>query len=441
MSGIAEVLLSLGHTVSGSDVKESERTIHLKNCGAAISIGHREENIQGASYLVYSAAIARDNVELKAAKKYDIPVIKRTQILADLMRTKKGVAVAGTHGKTTTTGILATIIEGSNLGPTYIIGGRPLNFQSHAKAGQGDYLLVESDESDGSFLLLNPIYSIVTNIDYDHMDFYQSKENLYATFVEYLNKVPFYGLVALNVHDENIKSLIPQIQRRWIGFGILDDLKKPPTVYATNIVNSDGKTAFDVTINEKKQGTVVINILGYHNILNSLGAIAISYFMGIDFQSIQRTLSLFQGMERRFQKLFEQDDFEIFDDYGHHPTEICATLKTLKEIRPFKRRIAIFEPHRFGRTREHWKEFSACFKDVDEVHVLDIYPASERPISEINSQRLVVEMNHDRSCVFYCKNENFEKVLENLKSQKATVMALGAGSIGEKIRYWIKNVK
>ncbi len=441
MSGIAEVLLSLGYTVSGSDIKESEKTIYLKSCGVKIYIGHREENIQGASYLVYTSAITIDNIELEAAKKYHIPVIKRTQILADLMRTKKGISVAGTHGKTTTTGILATIIDGNNFDPTYIIGGRPLNFQRHAKAGRGDYLIIESDESDGSFLLLDPIYSVVTNIDYDHMNFYQSKENLYRSFEQYINRVPFYGIVAINIHDKNIKAIIPRIKRRWVSFGILNDLTEVPTIYATNIVHSDKNTKFDVYIDGKKLGTIVINILGYHNILNALGAITISYFMGIDFQSIQNAISLFKGIERRFQKVFEQGDFELFDDYGHHPTEIRSTLKTLKMMRPLKKRIAIFEPHRFSRTKEHWNEFSSCFKYVDEVYVLDIYSATEEPILNIDSKRLVAKMKNNKNRVFYCENKYFGKTLESLRKQKVTVMALGAGFIGEEIRNWMKNVK
>ena len=439
MSGIAEVLLSLGHTVSGSDIKKSQRTAQLKNLGVKIFIGHRAENIQGASYIVYTSAIKNTNVELLAAKEKCIPIIKRTQMLADLMRIKKGISIAGTHGKTTTTGILATIIEGCNLNPTYIIGGRPLNFQRHAKAGDGEYLIVESDESDGSFLLLNPIYSIVTNIDFDHMDFYQSKEKLYESFIEYINKVPFYGFIALNFHDTNIKKLASKIQKKWISFGISDELTEIPNFFATNIKYTETETTFDVFVDKKKLGDIKIHIVGKHNVLNALGAITTAYFMGIDFPSIQKSIVLFKGMERRFQKIFEQDNFEIFDDYGHHPTEILATLNTFKLLKSHKKRIAIFEPHRFSRTKTHWSDFSLCFKDVDEVYVLDIYPASERPIHNIHSKFLVEEMREQRVPAFYCYDEFFEKLLENLREQNVAVMVLGAGPIGERIRNWIKN--
>ena len=226
MSGIAEVLLTLGYVVSGSDIINSERTAHLEGLGVSISIGHRRGNVEGASFVVYTSAISRDNIELKACAEMGIPVMQRTQMLAELMRLKKGISVAGTHGKTTTTGILTTIIEANNLNPSYIIGGRAMNLQSHAKVGRGDYLIVEADESDGSFLLLNPIYSVVTNIDYDHMDFYKSKENLHEAFKNFLNKIPFYGLMALNIHDKNIRCVAPYIKKRWVSYGILEELEE-----------------------------------------------------------------------------------------------------------------------------------------------------------------------------------------------------------------------
>ena len=401
MSGIAEVLLSLGHQVSGSDIRESERTQYLRSLGVCVFLGHREENVTGASCVVYTSAITRDNVELAAARERGIPAMQRTQMLADLMRLKKGVSVAGTHGKTTTTGILATIMAEKGLDPTYIIGGRALNLKRHAKMGHGEHLVVEADESDGSFLLLNPIYSVVTNIDNDHMDFYKSEKALLKAFEDYLNRVPFYGLMALNAHDDNICRMIPRIKKRWVFYGIAEDGGLSPqnlALYASHICHDDKGSSFDISTHGRPLGRAKINIPGTHNVLNALGAATISYFMGIGVHSILRGLTLFKGMERRFERVFKEQAFEIFDDYGHHPTEIRATLKTFRTMRLEKRRIAIFEPHRFTRTKDHWDDFIYCFDGIDELHILDIYPASESPIEGIDSVCLV--QGHAREDTF-----------------------------------------
>ena len=439
MSGIAGVLLSLGYGISGSDIKKSERIEYLRMRGIRIFIGHREANIDGATYIVYTSAVGSDNIEILAAKKNNIPVMQRTQMLAELMRLKKGVAVAGTHGKTTTTGILTTIVQAGGLDPTYIIGGKALNLKEYANVGSGEHLIVEADESDGSFLLLNSIYSIVTNIDYDHMDFYGSKENLLKAFEDFLNKVPFYGIIAVNMDDENIKHIIPRIKKRCVTFGIRSDNADQgelPNVYATNIRYSESGSSFDVFVNGHKLGILAINIPGNHNILNALGAVAISYFMGIDFSSIKKGVSLFGGIERRFEKVMERDGFEVFDDYGHHPTEVVATLGTLRSIRPDKRRIAIFEPHRFSRTKNHWEEFALCFKDVDELYILDIYPASESPVPGITSWRLVEDIKKMGVRANYCAGDSLHHTLTSLVASNVAVITLGAGSIGERLRDW-----
>ena len=440
MSGIAEVLLSLGYGVSGSDISESDKTEKLRRRGVNVSIGHRKENIKGASYVVYTSAVGDDNVEILSAKKNNIPVMKRTQMLAELMRLKKGVAVAGTHGKTTTTGILTTILQEDGLDPTYVIGGRVLNLGEHARVGSGEHLVVEADESDGSFLLLNPIYSVVTNIDYDHMDFYSSKENLFKAFEDFLNKVPFYGFIAVNADDENMRHIIPRIKKRCITFGICDESTgsgDTPTVYATNLIYSETGSSFDVFAGGNKLGTLRIGIPGSHNVLNTLGAAAISYCMGVGFPSIERGVSRFGGIERRFEKVVERDGFEIFDDYGHHPTEVATTLGTFKAIRPDKQRVAIFEPHRFSRTKNHWNEFVSCFGDIDELYIMDIYPASERPVAGIDSRRLVEDVKKAGIKAVYCKGENLHSTLSDLAARNVAVMTLGAGSIGERLRDWV----
>ena len=389
MSGIAQVLLSLGYKVSGSDIKKTSKIIDLMNQGVPVSIGHKKENIQGASYVVYTSAVTETNIELMAARENRIPVMQRTQMLAELMRAKQGISVAGTHGKTTTTGILTTILKECNLDPTYIVGGKVLNLGEHARCGLGQHLIVEADESDGTFLLLNPIYVIVTNIDYDHMDFYGSKKKLYQAFEDFFNKVPFYGLIAVHAHDKNTMAVTRNIKKRWVTFGILEEGERP-TVYADNLVYSDKGSAFDVFANQTKLGGISINIPGRHNVLNALGAVTMAHFMGIDFESIRRGIRSFKGIERRFEKMMDGDGPEIFDDYAHHPTEIAATLNTFKKIRPHKKRVVIFEPHRFTRTKHHWNEFCSCFKDADEVYLLDIYSASEPPLAGIDSKALAL---------------------------------------------------
>lgn len=432
MSGIAEILLSLGYKVTGSDISDSANVVRLRELGAQVYIGHNRENITDeTTVVVYSSAVNDTNPEMQQARENQVPIMRRAEMLAELMRLKRGIAIGGTHGKTTTTSFLATILQASNYEPTYIIGGIVSNLAGHAKVGTGEYLVAEADESDGSFLMLNPIMSVVTNIDLDHMDHYGSEDILMASFEEFINKVPFYGLSSLNADDDRLMSLVPFIKKPIVTFGI----KNEADYQATNITMDGLSSEFDLIVGPENLGRIKINLPGKHNILNALGAISIAHKMGVPVEMIQSSIRSFENVGRRFQLLYKNDKIEILDDYGHHPTEISSTLGTLKEIRDHKK-IAIFEPHRFSRTKDCWNEFLHCFNDVDELYMCPIYPASEEPIAGITSERLVEDIN--RLHPGLAKNIELKDLDSIIKSnEKATIMTLGAGSIGRVIREWV----
>ena len=319
MSGIAEVLIALGYRVSGSDLSSSGTTKRLTELGAHIHFEHRAENVHGATIVVYSSAINADNPEMIYARENNIPIMRRAEMIAELMRLKQGLAIAGTHGKTTTTSMLATILHECKLDPTYIIGGIVKNLNGHAKIGTGKFLVVESDESDGSFLLFNPIISVITNIDYDHMDFYKTRENLLDAFLEFANKVPFYGSVSLNLHDENIRKIKSKIRRPKVGFGIYDELKNEATLDelpifdARNIRYEKFSIIYDLYISGQKEATVNIKVPGRHNVLNSLGAISMAVQLGLEINQIASAISKFEGSGRRCQLLYEKDNASSLD--------------------------------------------------------------------------------------------------------------------------------
>ena len=436
MSGIAEVLLSLGYKVSGSDLSESVNVKRLKEKGAEVFLGHKIENAKDASVIVYSSAVKEDNPEMRYARDNEIPVMRRAEMLAELMRLKHGIAIGGTHGKTTTTSFLATILEESEYDPTYIIGGIVKNLDGHAKVGKGDYLVAEADESDGSFLLSSPIMSAVTNIDNDHLDHYGSEEKLIESFEKFVNKVPFYGLVALNAHDERLMEIKSRIKKPYLTFGLGDEIKTGLDVEARNLMIKDNESKFELYFQNEKKADVIIHLPGKHNVLNALGAITLAQNMGVSFELISKSISAFKGVGRRFQTLYKDKDIEIIDDYGHHPTEIAATLKTLKETRSCKT-IAVFEPHRYTRTRDCWNEFLHCFNHVDELYIGPIYPASEKPIPGIDSERLVSDINqlHPGFAHHLSSYDQLDEIIE--KNKGASVATLGAGSIGRVIREWV----
>ncbi len=439
MSGIAECLLAMGFSVSGSDMGSSPTTEKLKELGARLYKGHRKENIEGATTIIYSSAIGQDNPEMIAAHEKNIPIMRRAEMLAELMKLKLGLAVAGTHGKTTTTSFLATILSEAGLDPTYIIGGIVSNLKGHAKIGKGDFLVAEADESDGSFLLLSPIMSVITNIDNDHLGQYGSEENLFKAFLEFANKIPFYGVCILCINDPKLREIRSLIKKPYATYGITVG-EEVPDFEARNISYKDFSSEYDLFYQGVFTTKIKIKLPGEHYVLNSLGAVALAFYLDIPFSKIAEAIAKFEGVGRRFELIYKGDNIEIVDDYGHHPTEVMATLKALRKIRPDHKIRVIFEPHRFSRTHECWDQFLHCFKGADEVALMPIYPAGERPIEGIDSVRLAQEINNlYPNLVNEIQNpEDLVKFVPSNSSKKMSILVLGAGSIGKKVRDIIK---
>jgi UDP-N-acetylmuramate--alanine ligase len=431
MSGIAKVLMNLGYQVSGSDLALGETVEKLRSNGAEIYIGHAAKNIKDVQIVVYSSAIDEKNPEIIEARNQKIPLIKRAEMLAELMRLKYGVAIAGSHGKTTTTSFLATILNKLEFKPTYIIGGLVKNLEDNAQIGDGELLVAEADESDGSFLLLNPIMSVITNIDNDHLDYYGTIESLQKAFVEFSNKIPFYGSVSLNAHDEFSIELIKNLKKPHVIYGIEGKKIFSDTIdyKASNVVETIEGAKFDVSFGDEKE-SFHIKLNGDHNILNALGAITIAHKIGASLKNISEAILNFEGVSRRQEIIYKEKDLVIMDDYAHHPTEIVATIETVKRKDPNKKLIVCFEPHRYSRTQSFWKEFVESFKGVDEVHVSPICAASEAPIEYIDAQVMVKNINENHVKANYIDSlEQMRDVfLENV-SENSIVLTLGAGPI------------
>lgn len=427
MSGIAEVLLNLGYQVSGSDLRESETTLRLTRLGGEISFGHVAENIGDADVVVTSTAVRVDNVEVVEAYRLHVPVIPRAEMLAELMRMKYGVAVAGTHGKTTTTSMVATVLTNGGLDPTAVIGGRLDAFGSNAKLGQGKFLVAEADESDGSFMHLSPTIAVVTNIDEDHLDYYSGLDEIKTIFVDFINKVPFYGLAVLCLDDQNIQEIIPQVKKRFMTYG----LATQADIYATDIVHSAEATSFKVHDREGLLGDISLQMPGRHNVLNALATIAVARELGLSFARIAEGFNGFGGVQRRFQILTTTNDVMVVDDYGHHPVEVKATLAAARAGWSERRVVAVFQPHRYSRTQALFEDFTTAFYDADHLVVMDIYAAGEDPIPEISAESLVSGIsNHGHRDVHYCHDQ--DTVLEHLEAEVRPgdlVITLGAGSI------------
>ena len=433
MSGIAEILLRLGYQVSGSDLEEGERTAFLKELGAEIHIGHNRSNIDPKiKVIVCSSAIAPDNPEIERGRELQIPLIKRAEMLAELMRLKYGVAVAGGHGKTTTSSMLATIMHECQIDITHIIGGVVSNFGGNAKLGKSDFIVVEADESDGSFLLLNPVLSIITNIDNDHLDYYQSEEKIFDAFLEFSNKIPFYGHNSYNIHDEKIRQLIKKTSRPYLTYGVETECD----YCARNLKSINGKVEYQLYLKNKLAGTVKLNMPGRHNVLNSLAAISIVHQIVPDISLIIAAIAKFNGVGRRFEKLYESGQFLLVDDYGHHPTEMRETFKTAKE---FSRDnlIVLYEPHRFSRTRDCWDDFIQCLKIPDKVFLLPIYAASESPIPGITASNLALEISNAEVLDSFSK---VRSIVDKYLNSNTLFLALGAGAIGRNIRQLVKEL-
>lgn len=436
MSGIAEVLLDLGYKVSGSDLNSSTVTDHLKNKGAQIFIGHEASNVEGATIIVYSSAIDQKNPEVIRATQLLIPMIRRAEMLAELMRLKFGIAVAGSHGKTTSTSLVATIFKEAKLDATHIIGGIVHNLGGNAHKGDGDYLIAEADESDGSFLLLNPIMAAITNIDDDHLDHYGSKEKIVDAFIEFVNNLPFYGKAALNANDETSRSIKSKVKRPLIWYGIDTECDYE----ARDVKFSAAGTTFNLFMKGSFVQEIKSNLLGAHNVSNTLAALSLSHQAGLEWSVIQNGLLKFQGVGRRLERLFEKNDFVVIDDYGHHPTEIKATISTLKNVDP-RKLCVVFEPHRYTRTQNFWNEFQSSFAGADEIHISPIYAASESPITDITSELLVKEMKAKGYSVFYLENlDGMKNLLSKYKDSSMVFLTLGAGAISKKVRGFVKDL-
>ncbi|MGA1862971.1 UDP-N-acetylmuramate--L-alanine ligase [Deferribacter thermophilus] len=428
MSGIAEVLHNIGFTISGSDIALNKNVEKLKSLGVQVFIGHSAENVKDVDVVVYSSAIKMDNPELIAAKEKHIPVIKRGEMLAELTRLKRSITVSGSHGKTTTTSLIAHIFIEANLDPTIVIGGRLNSSGKNAVLGKGDYFICESDESDKSFLLLYPTINVVTNIDLEHLDVYKDIEDIKSAFIEYCNKIPFYGLNLLCIENQNVAEIIPHVEKRYQTYGF----KKSADIRADNIVQDGYITSFDVNYMNKKLGRVHIKIPGIHNVLNSLGAIGVALECGIDFEKIANALNTFQGVERRLSIRYKDKNRVVLDDYGHHPTEIKATLQSVKSLYPDFKIVTIFQPHRYSRTKALMNEFASSFYDTDVLFVTDIYAASESPIEDVNSDILVekIKMQGLKEVI---KISDFEEIFdfEIINEEKVLFITLGAGNITE----------
>ena len=415
MNGIAEVLLNLGYKVSGSDMNETDVIQRLRNAGGHITIGHSSSNIKGAQVVVISSAVSAHNIEVVAARSASIPVIQRAEMLAELMRLKYGIAIAGAHGKTTTTSMISSILASAGLDPTVVIGGKLNSLGSNAKLGQSEFLVAEADESDGSFLKLSPTIAIVTNIDAEHLDYYHDIETIRKTFLNFINKVPFYGVSILCADDANIRSILHAVEKRYITYGI----NNRADITVADIEMMSGRSKFRVLYNGMDMGKFDLSLPGIHNISNALSGIGVAVELDINIDEVKKALRDFSGVERRFQIVGKIDpqDILVVDDYGHHPTEIKATLSAAKAGWG-RRTVVLFQPHRYTRTRDLMNEFATAFGNADLLVVTDIYPAGEKPVEGVSAEKLfntIIEHGHKNVLFVPDKKTIPEKVKELMR--------------------------
>ena len=426
MSGIAEVLLTLGFEVTGSDIAENATTRRLRRLGARIAIGHERENVGTADVLVYSSAIKLDNPELIEARRLGIPVIRRAEMLAELMRLKEGIAIAGSHGKTTTTSLIAWILSEAGLDPTCLVGGRLESFDSNARLGQSRYLVAEADESDGSFLRLTPVLNVITNIDPEHLDHYGTFDKLVEAFAWFAGRVPFYGMNVVCIDHPVVRELLARITRRYVTYGLAPDAQ----FRASDIVIEGFERRFTAWRGEERLGEVVLPMPGLHNVQNALAAIACACELEIPFAVTAAAIQSFKGVDRRFQRKGTVDEITVIDDYAHHPSEIRAALKAAREC--FKGRVvALFQPHRYSRTEALFYEFTRAFNDCDVLYICDIYAASEAPIPGVSSAHLAQAItDYGHAEVYYLgdKDDAAAAAAARLKAGDALI-TLGAGDV------------
>jgi UDP-N-acetylmuramate--alanine ligase len=429
MSGIAELLLNLGYKVSGSDLRSTDITTRLTQLGGTIFQGHRPEQIQGADVVVLSSAVEADNPEVLAAKEAIVPVIPRAEMLAELMRLKYSIAVAGAHGKTTTTGIIASILDHGGLDPTVVIGGKLGSLGTNARLGQGEFIVAEADESDGSFLKLTPTVGVVTNIDAEHLDFYGNLEKIKQVFLDFINKVPFYGMAVLCLDNEGIQDLIPKIEKRFTTYGMTSQAD-----YQAKDVTFEGmKSRYRVTHRGEILGTVDLNLPGIYNVYNSMASIAVGKELGISFDIILRALKDIQGVQRRLQIKGTARGITVVDDYGHHPTEIKLTLQAVRQCWPDHRVVVVFQPHRYSRTAVLFDDFTRAFYQADTLVVLPIYSAGEAPIENIDGRSLCkgIHLHGHKDVVFHDGQDAAVSYLKKNLGQGDVLLTLGAGDVWE----------
>ncbi len=433
MSGIAELLLNLGYKVTGSDLAATEVTQRLTELGGEIALGHDAGHVKDADVLVYSSAVRSDNPEMVEADRKGIPVIPRAEMLSELMRMKYGIAVGGAHGKTTTTWLIGLVMAAAGLDPTIVVGGRLKALGTNAKLGGGRYLVAEADESDGSFLRLSPSIAVVTNIDEEHLDHYADIDAIKASFVEFVNKVPFYGAAIVCLDQENVQAIIPKIARRVVTYGF----SQQADVRGTDISQDDAGVTFNVTLKRRKLGSLYVRIPGEHNVSNALAAVAVAAELDIPFAAVSEGISQFTGISRRLEHKGEAKGVVVMDDYAHHPTEIMATLKAVRSVWR-KRIVAVFQPHRYTRTRALWERLGRSFYDADCVVVTSIYAAGEEPIPGVTAEivaKAAVGGGH-RDVVFLPDKARIVEHLTGILKPGDLLITLGAGDvwkIGEEV--------
>jgi UDP-N-acetylmuramate--alanine ligase len=440
MSGIAEVLLNLGYKISGSDLKRSLVTDRLASLGATVFEGHRAENVTGADVVVTSSAITDGNPEVDEARRLHVPVIQRAEMLAELMRLKYGIAIAGMHGKTTTTSMVAAVLAAGGLDPTVVVGGRVDAMGSNARLGRSQYLVAEADESDRSFLKLSPILAVVTNIDREHMDCYRNMHDVKRAFLDFMDRVPFYGMIVACDDDPILRRMLPKVRRRMVSYGARKGsdfhirLRGPgrPSPGGEDVDARPYTNSFAVKFRERDLGEFHLHVPGVHNVLNATAAIAVGVGLDIPVAQIREALENFRGVDRRFQVHGKVAGVTVIDDYGHHPTEIRATLAAARQC-GYRKIHVIFQPHRYTRTRDLMDEFATAFSDADSLAVLDIYPASEQPIEGITGEALACRIREkgNREAEYVASFEDAVAAATGNARGEDMVLTLGAGSVSQ----------
>jgi UDP-N-acetylmuramate--alanine ligase len=428
MCGIAEVLVNMGYKVTGSDMNETEITKHLGTVGAKVALGHRGDNLGDADVVVVSSAIKGYNPEVEAARARQIPVIPRAEMLAELMRMKYGIAVAGAHGKTTTTTMMHSVLMAAGMDPTAVIGGRVNSLGlANARWGKSDYLIAEADESDGSFLTLSPTLAAVTNIDAEHLDHYGTYDNVKKAFTDFVNRIPFYGVSALCLDNAGVQAILPHVSKRFVTFGIAAQA----TYRARNIRHDGLVTRYVAWRRAEELGEVTLPMPGHHNVLNSLAVLALSDFMEIPFDTFAKAIAKFEGIQRRFTVRGEVGGVTIIDDFGHHPAEVRSTLSGARTAFAGRRIIAAFQPHRFTRTRDQFQEFAKSFYDADKVVLCDVFAAGEKPIDGVSSEALVraIKDAGHKDVTLVPRREDIAGMLDGGIKSGDLVITLGAGDI------------